>query len=260
MSGCFDKSPLCCAQSRWSCGSCNDGFGFLFSRDRQIVCISVRKQDHCDSRCGCAGRCSYWISVRPTGRNGGKEMSGQTCWGPAERPVPAGRILSQLLQFPTFSSGCFCSQSPKAPGQWGWEEVAGQWPCREGSGSTTALAPVEYGSRLRWVPGVSAPHSLCVYHSCCRFLHWRRWSVLTGWHEGLTLLYDAQCNCAPTRKRQKFIFWVRGCPLETGRMGMQKTLPLHRSHSGLNFQLVRTTFVSGTYNIHSSLISLLPQT
>lgn len=28
MSGCFDKLPLCCAQSRWSCGSCNDGLVF----------------------------------------------------------------------------------------------------------------------------------------------------------------------------------------------------------------------------------------
>lgn len=39
VTGCFEELPLCRADSKWGCGSCNDGFGFLLSCDRKIVCI-----------------------------------------------------------------------------------------------------------------------------------------------------------------------------------------------------------------------------
>jgi len=41
----------------------------------------------------------------------------------AKRSVPTGRVLSQILQFSTFSSWHFCPLSPTAPGQWRWEAV-----------------------------------------------------------------------------------------------------------------------------------------
>lgn len=68
------------------------------------------------------------------------------------------------------------------------------------------------------------------------------------------LYYVLRKSVHPQQKQQKLIS-VRSFPLETWRTDVQKTSPLHRSHSGLNVQPDLTTFGFGTYtSLHSQFL------